>query len=202
MVSAVVQNVRGDIHGYAFYYYSNPSFHHKHITKHFGIFDNGNKVRWYDQPGSTLLQLHHDVQRTIYEEVRATVCHFDSWSHNDMAIKMTTQEATTIFKKFEALQRLSEISAFKKITQTGYTKASPTELVLDFELATSITFDGIRIDVSKVLHLLRDFSGSCFMTLSGCHDEPESKVRVDWPMLQRPVFLLLSDILEQLPSNV
>jgi hypothetical protein len=116
---------------------------------------------------------------------------------------MTFHKATTDFSNFQALERWMSMELSKDMigTQLNVTPASSTDLVLRFELPTSTRFGVLRINIATVLRLLPALKGYCGITLSDPNTTAESSVRVQWGKLQRAVFLLLSDIIDQRPQE-
>jgi hypothetical protein len=110
---------------------------------------------------------------------------------------MISYKATTDLNNFWALRRWMGIELSKDMIkkQLNAAPASSTNLVLRFELPTSLGFGNLRINITMLLRLLPDFKGYFAITTT------ERSARVPWRDLQRTVFLLLSDILEQRPSR-
>jgi hypothetical protein len=224
--SIEMQDIVGVLNSFLSYHPTNLSYSEDHY-RYIIVLDRGKRVKWERKEGPALLNMPGPAkylihtyactsdevvlfdldskkapglslgQRGVNKQLRGDASIFGTWAHNQFALKMTSRKATTDFDNFRALKFWMDMEPFKGMIKTP---ASFTDVVLRFELPTSIRFGNLCINISTLLRLLPDLEGYCVIILSDPNTTEESSVRVLWRDLQRAVFLL-SDILDQRPSK-
>jgi hypothetical protein len=126
--------------------------------------------------------------------------------HNDVTIKMTTRKLSITINDFGALREFRRFELSRKLIRRSRsgTKLSSTEMVLKLELSEPSTLDNLRTNVTSFLSIplvQDDFAGDITSSLTGPNAAPRGFARFAWRDLQRGLFLLLSDVLEKLPSK-
>ncbi|KAI4953401.1 hypothetical protein J4E91_002248 [Alternaria rosae] len=204
-----------------------------HTVRDFDILDRGSKVKWADPQQLTLPSLPHELLSVIntyanasdtdivfdLDTKKAHVYHVGLSGVNDLlrfdidrmatrvydeiVIRMSTQEATTDFDDFKALQNLLAIENFGVLINPDERREAhcSIDMILMFKLSTPKSAEDLRINISQLLHLFIYDHEDLVITVQESNGSTGRTRFITWNHVQCAVFLLLSDLLEQYPSE-
>ena len=201
----------------------------------FDILDHGSKVQWEESEQLNLLSLPDEFLSAINAYARAsdTNVTFDldtnkargyhvglsgvntslrndidlmnTRVYDEIMIRMSTQEDTTDFDGFKALQEMLDIDNFSNLVVPYFRREGqcqcPINMVLMFKLSTPKPAVELRININKVLQTFKRAHGDLTITIQGSDSGMSGTRSIMWHHIQSAVFLLLSDVLERYPSE-
>jgi hypothetical protein len=124
-------------------------------------------------------------------------------SYNEIEIRMSTQKATTDFNSFAALQRWLNIGKFTDLinSRTWRAQKRSVNMVLMFRLPTPKPIADLRINITEILDAFNCDDVDSLVIVQESHSSKRDAKPIRLRNLRLAVFLLLSDILEQFPSE-
>jgi len=139
----------------------------------------------------------------VNDRLRYDIDQMHTRVYDEVAIQMSTQEATTNFNDFEALQKLLGINSFEElINPFGRRKEHCfINMILIFKLSIPEPTVDLRININKLLHTFQRDYGGLVITVQESDSSVEGTQSIMWHHVQKAVFLLLSDVLERYPSE-
>ena len=204
-----------------------------HPERGFDILDLGSKVQWKGPEQLSLLSMTDECLLAIntYAGTSDTNVVFDldtneAWGYriglsgvnnslragidrmhtrvyDEIVIQMSTQETTTNFNDFEALQKLLHVNNFEGLVNPFVRREEhcSVNMILIFKLSTPEPTADLRININKLLHIFKDDHGCLLITVQESNSSMNGTQSIRWHIIQRAVFLLLSDVLVQYPSE-
>ncbi|KAI4644652.1 uncharacterized protein J4E79_011089 [Alternaria viburni] len=123
--------------------------------------------------------------------------------YDEIMIRMSTQKDTTDFNGFKALQEMLNIDNFSNLVVPYLRREGqcPINMVLMFKLSTPKPVADLRINITKLLHTFTRAYGDLSITIQGSDSGMSGTRSIMWHHIQSAVLLLLSDVLEQYPSE-
>ncbi|KAI4674051.1 uncharacterized protein J4E88_008518 [Alternaria novae-zelandiae] len=201
--------------------------------RRFDILDHGSKVQWKESEQLNLLSLPDEFLSAInaYARTSDTDVTFDldtkkargyhvglsgvntrlrddidlmnTRVYGEIMIRMSTQEDTTDFNGFKALQEMLDIDNFSNLIVPYFRREGqcPINMVLMFKLSTPKPAADLRINITKLLHTFTRAYGDLTITIQGSDSGMSGTRSITRHHIQSAVLLLLSDVLEQYPSE-
>jgi hypothetical protein len=123
--------------------------------------------------------------------------------YDELVIRMSTQEATTDFNSFKALQELLDVETFMDLVNPDECSEQrcSNSMVLMFKLSTPRPTADLRININKLLHTFKGNLRDLVITVQESGTSMGHTKPILWHNLRCAVFLLLSDTLMQCPSK-
>ncbi|KAI4923645.1 uncharacterized protein J4E92_007619 [Alternaria infectoria] len=123
--------------------------------------------------------------------------------YDDITIRMSTREAMTDFGDFKALQELMDIETFQDLLNPYECReeARSIEMVLMFKLFTQTPTADLRININNLLKIYERDHEDLSIIIQESDSSTSGTRSIIWQYIQGAVFLLLSDVLKQYPSQ-
>jgi len=204
-----------------------------HPNRGFGILHHGSKVQWKEPEQLSLLSMPDECLLAINtyagtsdtnvvfdldtneawgyriglsgvnNSLRADIDQMHTRVYDEIVIQMSTQETTTNFNDFEALQKVLHVNNFEALVNPFARREEhcSVNMVLMFKLSTLEPTADFRINISKLLHIFEHDHGCLVITVKESDSSMNGTQSIEWNLIRKAVFLLLSDVLEQYPSK-
>ncbi|KAI4920975.1 hypothetical protein J4E85_009090 [Alternaria conjuncta] len=139
----------------------------------------------------------------VNNSLRADIDQMHTRVYDELVIQMSTQEATTNFNDFEALQKLLHVNNFEALVNPLVRREEhcSINMILMFKLSTPEPIADLRININKLLHTFKRDHGGLIITVQKSDSSVNGTQSIMWHHVQKAVFLLVSDILVQCPSK-
>ena len=139
----------------------------------------------------------------LCRQIRANVMLPERWIGNRVTIELNSEFLSTNFDKFTSLQRWVNVRTFFDLFNSN-SRGNAAEIALIFRNMENATLEDCRIDIKMLLLPFQRYSGTFRIkftrtTAGGSLGDCGEVARVKWGTLRCAVFLLLSDILKDMP---
>ncbi|KAI4622702.1 uncharacterized protein J4E87_006269 [Alternaria ethzedia] len=139
----------------------------------------------------------------VNNSLRADIDQMYTRVYDEIVIRMSTQEARTDFNDFKALQKLLEVDNFENLVNPYDRRGEQCfmNMILVFKLSKPEPTPDLRININKLLHTFKRDHGGLVITVQESDRSVNGTHFIIWHHVQKAVFLLISDILEECPSK-